>query len=69
MRSQTIESRFADAKEQHGMSWTKYTGIQKVTMETTLIFACINLKKNRQTQNDLRVCLRSERSRPVSAPF
>ncbi|QIH76857.1 IS1182 family transposase [Macrococcoides canis] len=45
MRSQTIERRFADAKEQHGMRWTKYTGIQKVTMETTLIFACMNLKK------------------------
>ncbi|PKE11185.1 IS5/IS1182 family transposase, partial [Macrococcoides caseolyticum] len=42
---QTIERRFADAKEQHGLRWTKYKGIQKVTMETTLIFACMNLKK------------------------
>jgi len=45
LRSQTIERRFADAKEQHGLRWTKYKGIQKVTMETTLIFACMNLKK------------------------
>ncbi|MCU7558184.1 transposase [Macrococcus capreoli] len=45
LRSQTIERRFADTKEQHGLKWTKHKGIQKVAMETTLIFACINLKK------------------------
>lgn len=27
MRSQTIERRFGDAKEQHGMRWTKYKGL------------------------------------------
>ncbi|TDM05126.1 IS1182 family transposase [Macrococcus lamae] len=45
LRSQTIERRFADAKEQHGLRWTRFRGIKKVTMETTLIFACMNLKK------------------------
>ena len=45
MRSQTIERRFGDAKEQHGMRWTKYKGLGKVTMDTLLTFACMNLKK------------------------
>lgn len=45
LRSQSIERRFGDAKEQHGLRWTRLRGIKKVTMETTLIFACMNLKK------------------------
>lgn len=45
LRSQTIERRFGDAKEQHGMRWTKFRGLKKVSMETTLICACMNLKK------------------------
>ncbi|WP_424960611.1 transposase [Macrococcus brunensis] len=40
-----MERRFADAKEQLGLRWTRFRGIKKVTMETTLIFACMNLKK------------------------
>ena len=45
MRSQTIERVFADAKELHGMRYTQYRGLAKVTMELTLKFACMNLKK------------------------
>lgn len=44
-RSQTIERVFADAKEKHGMRFTRYKGKQKVEDETLLIFACMNLKK------------------------
>ncbi|MGL5638435.1 MAG: transposase, partial [Cetobacterium sp.] len=45
LRSQTIERVFADAKEKHGMRYTNYRGLAKVTMELTLKFACMNLKK------------------------
>ncbi len=45
LRSQTIERVFADAKELHQMRFTRYRGIKKVTMELTLKFACMNLKK------------------------
>ncbi|MDE9438593.1 hypothetical protein EWS82_03520 [Staphylococcus xylosus] len=46
MRSQTIERRFGDAKEQHGMRWTRYRGHDKVSMDTTLICAAMNLKNS-----------------------
>lgn len=29
LKSQTIERRFGDAKEQHGMRWTKFRGLKK----------------------------------------
>lgn len=45
LRSETIERVFADAKEKHGMRYTKYRGIGKVRMELNLLFACMNLKK------------------------
>ena len=45
LRSQTIERVFADAKELHGMRYTQYRGLEKVKMELTLKFACMNLKK------------------------
>lgn len=45
MRSQTIERVFADAKERHGMRYTQLRGLQKVKMQVTLTFACMNLKK------------------------
>lgn len=44
-RSQTIERVFADAKELHGMRYTKHRGLAKVKMELHLLFACMNLKK------------------------
>lgn len=44
-RKETIERVFADAKEHHGMRYTHLRGLAKLTMEVTLIFACMNLKK------------------------
>jgi hypothetical protein len=45
LRSQTIERIFADAKELHFMRYTFLRGLVKLKMQTTLIFACMNLKK------------------------
>lgn len=45
LRSQTIERVFADSKEKHFMRYTYLRGLAKIKMETTLIFACMNLKK------------------------
>lgn len=45
MRSQTIERVFADAKEKHALRHTQLRGLQKVKMQVTLTFACMNLKK------------------------
>ena len=36
---------FADAKVKHGLRFTQLRGLAKVTMQVTLTFACINLKK------------------------
>ncbi len=44
-RKETIERVFADAKEKHGMRWTRYRGLKKVTMQAMLTFAALNLKK------------------------
>jgi len=44
-RKETIERVFADCKEQHGMRYTRLRGLDKVTQEVYLIFACMNLKK------------------------
>ena len=45
MRGQTIERVFADAKEKHAMRFTQLRGLQKVKMQVTLTFACMNVKK------------------------
>ena len=45
MRGQKIERVFADAKEKHGMRYTRYRGLRKVQHYLTLLFACMNLKK------------------------
>ncbi|MEC3814241.1 transposase, partial [Bacillus altitudinis] len=42
---ETIERVFADAKEKHGMRWTKLRGLKKVSMQAMLTFAAMNLKK------------------------
>ena len=42
---ETIERVFADAKEQHGMRYTRYTGLAQVTNWVKLKFAAMNLKK------------------------
>ncbi|MEO1770873.1 IS1182 family transposase [Candidatus Enterococcus ferrettii] len=44
-RKETVERVFADAKEKHGMRWTKYHGLEKVARHTMLTFAAMNLKK------------------------
>ena len=44
-RKETIERVFADAKEKHGMRYTRLRGLSKINMETSLIFSCMNLKK------------------------
>lgn len=44
-RKETIERVFADGKEKHGMRYTQYRGLDRVKMELTLMFACMNLKK------------------------
>ncbi len=45
LRSETIERVFADAKEKHAMRYTQLRGLQRVKMQVTLTFACMNLKK------------------------
>jgi transposase/transcription elongation factor Elf1 len=45
MRKKTIERVFADAKEKHGMRYTYYRGLTRVTNWVKLKFACMNLKK------------------------
>lgn len=44
-RKETIERVFADAKEQHGMRYTRYTGLAQVKNWVKLKFAAMNLKK------------------------
>jgi hypothetical protein len=44
-RKETIERVFADAKEKHGMRWTKLRGLKKVSAHAMLTFAAMNLKK------------------------
>ena len=44
-RKETIERVFADAKQKHGLRYTTLRGLQKVKMQVTLTFACMNLKK------------------------
>lgn len=44
-RKQKIERVFADAKVKHGLRYTQLRGLAKVTMQVTLTFACMNLKK------------------------
>ena len=42
---ETIERVFADAKEQHGMRYIRYTGLAQVRNWVKLKFAAMNLKK------------------------
>ena len=44
-RKQKIERVFADAKVKHGLRYTQLRDLAKVTMQVTLTFACMNLKK------------------------
>lgn len=44
-RKETIERVFADAKEKHGMRYTRYKGLAKVKLQVLLTLTVINLKK------------------------
>ncbi|MGY3480952.1 transposase [Staphylococcus cohnii] len=35
-----------DAKEQHSIRWTRYRGLDKISMDTTLICVTMNIKKS-----------------------
>lgn len=45
LRKQTIERVFADAKEKHGMRYTRYRGLARVTVWIKMKYAAMNLKK------------------------
>ena len=44
-QKETIERVFADAKEKHGLRYTRYTGLAQVTDWGTLTFCCHESKK------------------------
>jgi len=44
-RKETIERVFADGKENHGLRYTRYRGIDRVNDSVMLIYASMNLKK------------------------
>lgn len=44
-RKETIERVFADCKEQHGLRFTRYRGLEKNRHYSTIIFSCHNLKR------------------------
>lgn len=44
-RKYTIERVFADAKEKHGLRFTRLRGLKRVQDELLLTFACMNMKK------------------------
>ena len=44
-RKETIERVFGDCKEQHNLRFTRIRGLLKNEQNTTMIFACHNLKK------------------------
>ena len=44
-RKETIERVFADAKENHGMRFTRLKRLVKNQHESLIIFSCYNLKK------------------------
>ncbi|MFA7367390.1 MAG: IS1182 family transposase [Bacilli bacterium] len=45
LRKQTIERKFAEGKERHGLRYTRYIGLQKNRDLRSLLYACMNLKK------------------------
>lgn len=44
-RKETVERTFADCKEQHGLRFTRVRGLVQNEHNSTIIFACHNLKK------------------------
>jgi len=44
-RKETTERVFAEGKKRHRLRYATMRGLVKITMQVTLIFACMNLKK------------------------
>lgn len=44
-RKQTIERIFADGKENHGLRYTRFKGLQKNINIRALLYSCLNIKK------------------------
>ncbi len=44
-RKQTIERVFAEGKENHGLRYTRYRGLEKNRCMRYLLYACLNIKK------------------------
>ena len=44
-RQETIERRFADGKERHGLRFTRFIGKKKNRDYRALLYACLNIKK------------------------
>ena len=53
---QKIERLFADAKIKHGLRYTQLRGLSKETMQVTLTFACMNLKKLAEEEILFSIC-------------
>lgn len=45
LRKETIERKFAEGKERHGLRYTRYTGLKKNRDYRSLLYACMNIKK------------------------
>lgn len=44
-RKETIERKFAEGKERHGLRFTRYKGLKKNRDLRSLLYACMNIKK------------------------
>jgi transposase len=44
-RKETIERKFAEGKERHGLRYTRYKGLKKNRDYRSLLYACMNIKK------------------------
>lgn len=45
LRKETIERKFAEGKERHGLRFTRYVGLRKNRNLRFLLYACMNIKK------------------------
>ena len=45
LRKETIERKFAEGKERHGLRYTRYKGLKKNRDYRSLLYACMNIKK------------------------
>lgn len=59
LRNQTVERIFGNAKEKYGMRWTRYKGVKKLSMDTTLICTAMNLKNGNLPYKRPSFCLKA----------